>query len=89
MGISFGAYVRAELLKAPIPRQSRRPHVNQQLLCQALAQLGKVGSNLNQIARHLNSGGSVVEPEVAAVLAELRTARDALMGALSRGGHDH
>ena len=40
-------------------------------LAQLLGHLGKIGSNLNQIARHMNEGG---KPE----MAELRRALDAV-----------
>jgi len=88
MGVTFGSYVRLRLLDAPIPRQSRRPPVERQLLGQALAQLGKAGSNLNQIARHLNSGGVPEAAAVPAALAELHDAKAVLMQALGRGGDD-
>jgi hypothetical protein len=39
----------------------RRPPVERAALAQLLAQLGKCGSNLNQIARVLNSGGNTPE----------------------------
>jgi hypothetical protein len=58
-------------------------------LGKALGELGKVGSNVNQIARHLNRGGTVDEPDIAAALAELHVAKDELMAALGRGSNDH
>ena len=88
-GITVGSYVRSIVLAAPVPRQARRPPVELELLGKALAQLGKVGSNLNQIARHLNSGGSGVAPELSDALAELVAAKGVLMSALGRGGDDH
>ena len=88
-GVTFGSHVRDVLIGAPIPRQSRRPPVERQLLGQVLAQLGKAGSNLNQIARALNSSGSSEGMDVPAALAELHDAKCVLMKALGRGPDDH
>jgi hypothetical protein len=46
--------------------------------------LGKIGSNINQIAYHLNAGrpGDVVEGSIAASLRELDEWRTALMQAI-------
>ena len=54
LGISVGAYVRKVLIDAPVPRQSKRPSVETQELANLLGHIGKVGNNLNQIARAAN-----------------------------------
>ena len=54
-GITVGAYVRQVMLDSPIPRQCRRPSVEVKSLAIVLSHLGRVGSNLNQIARNINS----------------------------------
>jgi hypothetical protein len=84
-GLTVGSYVRFVVLQAPVPRQARRPPVERELLSKALGELGKVGSNVNQIAKHLNSGRSVPDFDIAAALAELHVAKDELMAALGRG----
>ena len=77
---------------APAPR--RRPSVDTVLLAKVLAELGKIGSNINQIAYHLNAGrpGDVMEGSVESALAELLEWRTALMQALgyerNRKPHD-
>ena len=46
-----------------------------------LGQIGKIGSNLNQIARHLNDGGSLtggLKSEIRKSIEELRQARESL-----------
>ena len=46
-----------------------------------LGQIGKIGSNLNQIARHLNEGGSVtdgLQAEIRKTIEELRATRKSL-----------
>jgi hypothetical protein len=73
-GLSIGSYVRATGLGAPGPRARRSPPVNAELLAHAVAQLNKVGSNLNQIAHVLNAGHAVGAKEALAALAETRAA---------------
>lgn len=48
-------------------------------LLSALSNLGKIGSNLNQIARHLNEGGSLnssMRSELMQCITELRSIRE-------------
>lgn len=48
-------------------------------LLSALSNLGKIGSNLNQIARHLNEGGSIdsaLKKELMQCITELRNIRE-------------
>ena len=79
----------AVLLDVPLPAR-RRPSVDTILLAKVLAELGKIGSNINQIAYHLNAGrpGEVMEGSIDAAMAELLEWRTALMQALGyeRGG---
>ena len=56
-GLTIGAFMRVQCLGTAGPRAVRRPPVERAALAQLLAQLGKAGSNLNQIAKVLNSGG--------------------------------
>jgi hypothetical protein len=53
-GLSMGAYLRALALGSPGPRAVRRPPVERKELARLLGQLGKVGSNLNQLAHAFN-----------------------------------
>jgi hypothetical protein len=73
----------AVLLDVPLPPR-RRPSVDTQLLAKVLAELGKIGSNINQIAYHLNAGrpGDVMDGAIEAALNELVEWRAALMQAL-------
>jgi hypothetical protein len=87
-GLSLSSYVRGCALSAPTTRAVRRPTVERAALSQILAQLGKCGSNLNQIARVLNSGGD--EPyDIADAIGDFRAACGAVMGAMGkRRGED-
>lgn len=72
--LTKAGYIRSLVLGGcPGPRSQRAPSVNAQALAQATGALHKVGSNLNQIARVLNSGGAnVTTREYLAALRELR-----------------
>jgi hypothetical protein len=78
-GLSLGAFIRARLDGSPGPRAKRNPGPDTVLLAKVLAELGKSGSNLNQIAYQLNSGEEVQLPELCEALAEQRAAVAALM----------
>ncbi|MDY6936921.1 MAG: plasmid mobilization relaxosome protein MobC [Cyanobacteriota bacterium] len=56
LGITTGAYVRQVLLDAPVPKQSRRLVANDNIaiLGKYIGELGKIGSNLNQLAHAAN-----------------------------------
>jgi hypothetical protein len=82
-GYSPAAICLNALLNTPLPAR-RRPSVNTELLAKTLGELGKIGSNINQIAHHLNAGrpGDRVEGSLEAALADLLEWRGALMQAL-------
>ena len=74
-GLSRASYARAVILGSPGPRAKRAPTVNAEALAHATAALNKVGSNLNQMARILNSSGAFTTArECLAALAETRAA---------------
>lgn len=73
-GLSPSSFGRAVLLGTPGPRARRSPPLNAELLAHAVAQLNKAGSNLNQIARILNSGQGVGSREAVHALADTRAA---------------
>ena len=73
-GLSPSSYGRTLLLGAPSPRARRSPPLNAELLAHAVAQLNKAGSNLNQIARILNSGKAVGSREAVEALTDTRAA---------------
>lgn len=73
-GLSQSSYGRTSMLGAPGPRARRSPPLNAELLAHAVAQLNKAGSNLNQIARLLNSGQAVGGQEAVEALAKTREA---------------
>jgi hypothetical protein len=73
-GMSIASYIRACALGDAGPRARRSPPINAELLAHAVAALNKAGSNLNQIARALNSTQAVGARESAAALSDTRKA---------------
>jgi hypothetical protein len=78
------SYVREALLDVEPPRARRRPAVEAVQVARVLAQLGKVGSNLNQLAHKANSGLPVPRDALARALADVSAMRDAAMACLGR-----
>ena len=76
--LSVSAYIRARVIEAPTGRPSRprqrKAAADITALSGCLAQLGKIGGNLNQIAKQANMGGglSFALGEELAALAALR-----------------
>ncbi len=84
-GLSRGSFLRAAALGSPGVRAQRAPTVNAEALAHATAALNKVGSNLNQIARALNSGGAPVAADACAkVLADVRAAAARILDIVGR-----
>ncbi len=85
-GLSVSAYLRALALGAPGPRAVRRPPVERKELARLLGHLGKVGSNINQLAYAYNRSGTLPGfPEMLAIRREVGELREALIKALGRG----
>ena len=83
-GLVVGSYARQALLGAPAPRQVRRPIVERKELARILGELGKIGGNLNQLAKAANSGVLVYESDIEGALGGLAKMRDAVLKALGR-----
>lgn len=86
-GLSVAAYLRACALGDAGPRATRKPPVAKQEMVRILGQLGKIGSNLNQLARAVNMGADpngLADDIKAAVVAIIEIHTDATR-ALGRG----
>ena len=82
-GLTLSSYGRAQMLGALPPRSVRRPPVEKELLAKVLGQLGKAGSNLNQVARAANLGKEEFD-DVKAVVTEIQLVAHSVMQALGR-----
>ena len=83
-GLATGSYGRQVLLSAPAPRQVRRPPVERRELARLLGEVGKLGSNLNQIAKAVHMGQLVYTGELDSALAGVLEVRAAILRALGR-----
>lgn len=83
-GLAPGSYARGKILGGSPPRAVRALPVERQALALLLAQIGRVGGNLNQLAKAGNSGLPVDASDVAPVLADLRAVRDEIRAMLGR-----
>ena len=81
-GQSVSALMRSALLQSRV-RPSR---IEVKAIAQLLGQLGKIGSNINQIAYHLNAGrpGDRVEGSLEAALRDLAELRLVCLQALGK-----
>lgn len=83
--LTIPSYARQILLDSPPPRAVRKPSVDTKQVAKMLGELGKVGSNLNQIAHHLNAGaGGAGLNVITDAIADVQAMRDACMKALGR-----
>ena len=86
-GLSVGAYLRTQALGSPGPRAVRRPPIERRELARLLGWLGKLGSNVNQLAYGYNRERRLPGlPELMAVRQDVAAMRAAMMKAL---GRDH
>lgn len=87
-GLCLSALIRHSLFKTPPPRAARRPTVESKLVAQLLGQLGKIGGNLNQLAKQANAGNYQTDAidEAMLTLIELRSA---CMEALGREKYNY
>jgi len=81
-GYPPGTFARACVLGSPGPRAQRLPPTNKHLLVKLLGQLGKIGSNINQIARAINSGKIPPVPKIEEAIQALLDLDNLVMRAL-------
>ncbi len=81
--LPVGSYVRARALGRRIRRaKAQLPKPDREQLARALALLGRLGGNMNQIAHAANVGRAPYEPELLAELEEVRRLRAEMRAAL-------
>jgi hypothetical protein len=85
-GLSVGALLRALACNGPGLRAARRPPIERQELARLLGHIGKLGSNVNQLAYAANAFDELPSArELQQIGAEVHEIRDAVMRALGRG----
>jgi hypothetical protein len=81
-GLAIGAFMRAAAFGDSGPRAQRRPPADHVALRQILGHCGRIGNNVNQIAKHLNAGGQANIRELKEALAAFLDIRTAILDAL-------
>ena len=76
-------YLRAMMLNGYLLK------LDLQEMHEAVRLMGKMGSNINQIARRLNEHGSIYETEMDEIVDEQRELKELLSQILQRLGHNH
>ena len=82
-GLAAGAFMRAAAFGDAGPRAQRRPPADHKALRQLLGECGRLGNNINQIARRLNADGPLDIPELREALAAYLDIRAAILRALA------
>lgn len=86
-GLAVGGFLRALALGDAGPRAVRKPPVERQELVRLLGELGKIGSNVNQIAKAIHTTRNLPSwAELAVMREDIGRMRVALIRAL---GRDH
>lgn len=85
-GLSIGAYLRALAIGMPGPRSVRHPPVERKELARVLAELGKIGSNINQIGKYVNTTRNPPgQRELTLMREDIGKMRTAVLKALNHG----
>lgn len=87
-GLSSAAYLRACALGDTGPRAQRSPTIERGLAAQAIAELNKAGSNLNQIAHAINMAVWPGSPNVANAADAVKSAALKILQAFGYKTHD-
>ena len=87
-GLSPADYFRQACLQAKPLRKSRRTTPDSQAVLQLLAQVNKLGGNINQIAAKLNSGGYSTAKDVRQAVADVQAMREVIVRVFERSGKD-
>ena len=85
-GLTIGSYVRSRVLTIPTTRAIRRPVAEVKLLTSMLAELHKIGSNINQTARRVNMGDTPLAADIQTTYAACRDIARRVTDLLSRNG---
>ena len=81
-GLASAAFLRAAGLGSAGPRARRRLPADHQALRAILGQIGRIGGNINQIAKQLNAGDKLRIPELRDALNAYLDIRNAIFTAL-------
>lgn len=83
-GLTVGSYVREKILTKCRTRKKHRPTLDRVLLSKTLAQLGKVGANLNQAVKLGHEGHVRNIDKVVSFIGDLNLLKESILEALRR-----
>lgn len=81
-GLTLGGYFKSAVFNTPPPPQSRRPPADRAELGKLLVAIGRIGNNVNQLAKVANAGSWPEAKDLEKARADIRWIRQALMKAL-------
>jgi hypothetical protein len=81
-GLKLGSYARETLLAAPKTRSRKRVRADVAALAKLIAELNRIGGNINQIARAANYGGQMESEWLQNTLALLLETMKSVRGAM-------
>jgi len=85
-GLSVGAFLRMIAFGTAGARAVKRPNIEREQLGKLLGEIGKLGSNVNQIAKWANTDKAAPSrAEIARMTEDIAAMRAAVMEALDRG----
>ncbi len=85
-GLSVGAFLRTIALGTAGARAVKRPSIDRKQLAKLLGEIGKLGSNVNQIAKWANTDRAAPSrAEIARMCEDIAAMRGEVMKALDRG----
>ena len=82
--MATAAFLRAAALGDAGPRAQRRAPADKDALLRILGHLGRIGNNVNQIARRLNEHGSIYETEIEDIQDRKKEIWETLNGILAK-----
>jgi len=88
-GLKMGAYIRKTVFGSPGERAQRAPSPDKEILAQLLGHIGKVGGNINQLAKRANTDGfgAVTDEQFDEMKGNIATMRAMVMVALRPNDH--
>jgi hypothetical protein len=82
--LTVPSYIRDKVLagQSYVEARTSSPSLDLEILAQILGQLGKIGSNVNQIAKRLNEGGGVGLERMVAAHKDLVLIKEEILNAI-------
>jgi mobilization protein NikA len=85
-GLSVGAFLRTIAFGTAGARAVKRPHIEREQLARLLGEIGKLGSNVNQIAKWANTDRRAPDPRVLVMMqSDIAAMRAVVVKAFDRG----